>query len=92
MHILLQGHQTQAQIIQQITDLLHFLTNKYAIALFEDIDLSLNLLDAQGNGLELIDDKTGETYRYIEIKQNACFIGKPVLSRSRLSLVVDNTK
>jgi hypothetical protein len=91
MDIILQGEHSGDEAAQSLERVLQLFKERYHIAGFREIHLTVTLIDEQGDDVELVDSESNQAYRIFEVyRQGYELSGKrhtPVLQ-----LVVDNTK
>ena len=91
MDIILQGEHNEDEAAQSLERVLHLFKERYAIAGFREIHLSVTLIDNQGDDVELVDSESNQVYRIFEVyRQGYELEGKKGIPQ--LHLVVDNTK
>jgi hypothetical protein len=71
MEIIIDGRHDLEQASEQLTHVLQLFKERYHIDHFRELRLSLTLVDAVGEDVELIDSETDQVYRYFEVHQNA---------------------
>jgi hypothetical protein len=91
MDIILQGQHSAEELAESLTRVLQLFKERYTIGDYREIHLTVTLVDAQGDDVELIDSESSQAYRVFEVYREgyelAAKKGFPVLQ-----LVVDNTK
>ncbi|KTD15152.1 hypothetical protein Lgra_0441 [Legionella gratiana] len=93
MDIILQGEHSGEEAAQSLARVLELFRERYHIAGFREIHLTVTLLDEQGDDVELIDSESNQAYRIFEVYRQGYELGSnkgkkvPVLQ-----LVVDNTR
>jgi len=91
MDIILQGVHSGDEAALSLQRVLQLFKDRYDIACFREIHLTVTLIDEQGDDVELIDSETNQVYRIFEVYRQGYELngkkGIPVLQ-----LVVDNTK
>ena len=91
MDIILQGEHNGDEAAQSLERVLHLFKERYHIAGFREIHLTVTLVDEQGDDVELVDSESNQAYRIFEVyRQGYELAGKQVVPI--LQLVVDNTK
>lgn len=90
MDIIFHGMHDGEEAVQSMASVLKLLQDQYKIHYFHEIHLSVTLVDAQGEDVELIDSHTGEVYRKFEICKEQLIL-TPTQKSKPLHLVVDNT-
>lgn len=91
MKVIFKGNQSSEQMIENINNIVRLFRERYGICAFRELNISMTLLDKQGDDVELVDSQTSEVFRVFEVHHSADSL-KPVQQASRLKLVVDNTK
>lgn len=91
MKVIFKGNQSSEQMIENLVSIIKLFKERYGIEAFRELNLSMTLLDKQGDDVELVDSRTSEVFRVFEVHHSADTL-KPVQSTSALKLVVDNTK
>ncbi|AUH71845.1 Uncharacterised protein [Legionella sainthelensi] len=93
MDIILQGEHSGEEATQSLARVLELFKERYHIAGFREIHLTVTLLDEQGDDVELIDSESNQAYRIFEVYRQGYELssskGKKV---PVLQLVVDNTR
>lgn len=91
MDIIFQGQHSGEEIAASLLNILCLFKERYRIEKFQEIQLSVTLLDNASKEVELIDSETEQAYKTFEVYRKAYEFrgqkGYPVLK-----LVVDNTK
>jgi hypothetical protein len=91
MDIILQGEHSGDEAAESLERVLHLFKDRYHIAGFREIHLTVTLIDEQGDDVELIDSESNQAYRTFEVyRQGYELDGKKSLPS--LQLVIDNTK
>ncbi len=91
MKVIFKGSQTSEQMVENLVSIVRLFKERYGIEAFRELNLSMTLLDKQGDDVELVDSRTSEVFRVFEVHHSSDGL-KPVQPSSRLKLVVDNTK
>lgn len=95
MDIIFHGIYVSEEAAESFLSVLRLLKERYKIERFNDVHLSMVLLDQSGNEVELVDTDTGEAYRRFEIYRGQKAPSKTTVShgteKSPLHLVIDNT-
>jgi hypothetical protein len=91
MEIILRGQHSGAEAIDNFVKIFQLFQERYHIKEFQEIHLSVTLLDEQGEIVELVDNKSDQAYRVIEILSDQTGT-KHKQKPSKLHLVVDNTQ
>jgi len=90
MDIILQGEHSGDEAAQSLQRVLELFKERYHIAGFREIHLTVTLIDEQGDDVELIDSESNQAYRIFEVyRQGYELDGKKGMPK--LKLVVDNT-
>lgn len=91
MDIILQGEHSGDEAAQSLERVLQLFKERYHIAGFREIHLTVTLIDEQGDDVELVDSESNQAYRIFEVYRQGYELegrkGMPLLQ-----LVVDNTK
>lgn len=91
MDIILQGRHSGEEAAQSLARVLELFKERYHIAGFREIHLTVTLIDEQGDDVELVDSESNQAYRIFEVYRQGYELngkkGTPVLQ-----LVVDNTR
>jgi len=91
MDIILQGEHNGDEAAQSLQRVLALFRERYHIAGFREIHLTVTLIDEQGDDVELVDSESNQAYRIFEVYRQGYELegkkGSPVLH-----LVVDNTR
>lgn len=91
MDIILQGQHDGHEALESLEKVLQLFKERYRIEDFREIHLSVTLVDAQGDEVELVDSDTNQPYRVFEVYRSGYeFYGRR--GEPKLQLVVDNTK
>lgn len=91
MDIILKGQHDGSETVASLERVLELFKDRYHINDFREIHLTVTLVDAQGDDVELIDTETNQAYRVFEVYR----AGYELLGQKsvpHLQLVVDNTK
>lgn len=91
MDIIFQGKHNNEEAAESILSVLRLFKERYQIENFREMYLTLTLVDAQGNDVELVDSETSQVYRTFEVYRK----GEELLrkgNKPRLRLVIDNTR
>lgn len=93
MEIIFDGRHNDEAATENLVNIINLLKEKYHIGQFREMHLSVTLVDAKGDDVELIDSQTKQPYRVLEVYQNqdAYAVSNGVRHPS-LKLVVDNTQ
>lgn len=102
MDIIFHGQPSIDEASQQIKRVLHGLVKRYKIAQLREIHLSVTLVDAQGFDVELVDQKTNQTYRVIDVYESCTkprplgsgiiFPPRPLADASKTNPLADTTQ
>ena len=90
MEIIFQGCHDSEEAAQSVLSVIRLFKERYHIGQFREMHLSVTLVDAQGEDVELVDSKTSQVYRTFEVYRH----GNELTSGARrpaLKLVIDNT-
>jgi hypothetical protein len=91
MQIVFQGQQSIEQATYSLISILKLFKRQYGIVNFRDITLTVELVDTDGENVELIDEQTSEVFSVFEISKPSQIL-KNVSAVEYLKLVIDNTK
>lgn len=91
MEIILQGKYTNEEAAESLLSVLRLFKEGYGVTQFREIRLSVILLDAQGDDVELVDSETNQVYRTFEVYRKGYELDSRRNTRPVLQLVVDNT-
>lgn len=90
MDIVLQGDHNGKEAAESLARILELFKERYHIAGFREIHLTVTLIDEQGDDVELVDSESNQAYRIFEVYRQGYELndkkGHPMLQ-----LVVDNT-
>jgi molecular chaperone GrpE (heat shock protein) len=90
MDIILQGQHNADETVKSLERVLQLFKERYQVEGFREIHLTVTLLDAQGDEVELIDSESNQAYRVFEVyRQGYELTGRKGIPM--LELVVDNT-
>ena len=67
MDIILQGEHSGEEAAQSLKRVLELFKERYHIAGFREIHLTVTLIDEQGDDVELIDSESNQAYRIFEV-------------------------
>lgn len=91
MDIILQGDHSSEEAAQSLARVLELFKERYHIAGFREIHLTVTLIDEQGDDVELVDSESNQAYRIFEVYRQGYELngrkGTPTLQ-----LIVDNTR
>lgn len=93
MQVIFQGEQSSEEMVESLLSIVRMFKERYGIEHFRELQLSMTLMDTQGDEVELVDSRTSEVFRVFEVYKSGDEI-KPLQKKSKpqLQLVVDNTK
>jgi hypothetical protein len=92
MEIVYQGQHDALETAKGLAEVLVLLNKRYQIADFREIRLSVTLVNAQGEDVELVDNETNQVFRHFELREPVNALQSKVRdSNPGLKLVVDNT-
>ncbi len=91
MEIIFQGRHDSEEAAESLLSVLRLFKDRYHIGQFREMHLSVTLVDAEGQDVELIDSKTDEAYRVFEVCREGHGLGK-AFGKPALKLVIDNTQ
>lgn len=92
MDIILQGEHSGDEAAQSLERVLQLFKERYHIAAFREIHLTVTLIDDQGDDVELVDSESNQAYRVFEVYRQGYELAGKQRSTPILQLVVDNTK
>lgn len=92
MDIILQGEHSSDEAAQSLERVLQLFKERYHIAAFREIHLSVTLIDEQGDDVELVDSESNQAYRVFEVYRQGYELTGKKANTPVLHLVVDNTK
>ena len=91
MDIILKGQHEGHEALESLEKVLTLFKDRYHINGYREIHLTVTLVDAHGDEVELIDSDTHQPYRIFEVFRSGYeFSGRKGIPK--LQLVVDNTK
>ena len=91
MNVIFEGSHDSKEAIEHLVSVIRLFKEQYKVGHFREMHLSLTLLDAQGEEVELVDSETSEVYRTFEVYRNGEALKANKQFRG-LKLVVDNTR
>lgn len=96
MDIIFDGNHSDKEASESILSVIKLFKERYHIDAFREMHLSVTLVDASGDDVELVDSQTNEPYRTFEVYRDkeACSVARPqnrLATRQHLKLIVDNT-
>jgi hypothetical protein len=93
MEIIFDGQHDGEAATENLANIISLLKERYHIGVFREMHLSVTLVDAKGEDVELIDSQTNQPYRVLEVYQNQdAYAVSNGIKHSGLKLVVDNTQ
>jgi hypothetical protein len=93
MEIIYQGKHNTHETLSGLAEVLALLNKRYNISDFREIHLSVTLVNAAGEDVELVDNQTNQVFRYFELQDSLKECQAKVSeNKPGLRLVVDNTK
>ena len=92
MQVIFKGEQNTDETVESIQNIIKLFRERYGICNFRELQLSMVLMDEQGDDIELVDSRTTEVFRVFEVYKSGESI-KPISSfkTPELKLVIDNT-
>ncbi len=91
MDIIFQGKHNSEEAAESILSVLRLFKEHYQIENFREMHLTMTLVDAQGNDVELVDSETSQVYRTFEVyRKTDELLGRG--NKPMLRLVIDNTR
>lgn len=90
MEIIFQGRHDSDEAAESLISVLRLFKDRYHIGQFREMHLSITLVDAEGQDVELIDSETAEAYRVFEVCREGHELAK-ASGKPALKLVIDNT-
>ncbi len=93
MQVIFQGEQSSEEMVESLLSIVRMFKERYGIEHFRELQLSMTLMDTQGDEVELVDSRTSEVFRVFEVYKSKDEI-RPLQKKPapQLKLVVDNTK
>ena len=91
MEIIFQGKQDSDEAIESLISVIRLFKDRYHIGQFREMHLSVTLVDAQGDDVELVDSETSQAYRVFEVQKQGKALPR-ITRRGGLKLVIDNTR
>ena len=100
MQIIFQGQQSGQEAAESLLSIISLFCERYGINSFQNMKLNFELIDKQGDEVELIDPETSQVFARFEVtraKNHARLvemksIEQPKVIKGHLQLVVDNTE
>jgi hypothetical protein len=90
MQVIFKGEQSCEEVLDNLLSIVRMFKERYGIEDFRELQLSMTLMDKQGDDVELVDSRTSEVFRVFEVHKTGEGI-RPVQQPTQLKLVVDNT-
>ena len=93
MEVILQGRYDDHEIAASLSNIIKLFKDRYRIAQFREVHLSVTLMDEAGMDVELIDTETKYAYRVLEVykhNDNRAHTQTSILAYPVLKLVIDN--
>lgn len=91
MDIILKGAHSGEEIAQSLARVLALFKERYHIAGYREIHLTVTLVDERGDEVELVDNESNQAYRIFEVYRQVYELdGK--IEGPKLKLIVDNTR
>ncbi|KTD16636.1 hypothetical protein [Legionella jordanis] len=91
MEIIFRGLHNSEEAAESLLTVLKLFKDRYQISQFREMHLSVTLVDARGDDVELVDSETSQAFRTFEVYRSGYELngkkGQPILQ-----LVVDNTR
>ena len=88
MEIIFHGRHDSNQATENLTNIIEMLKDRYKIGAFREMHLSITLVDATGEDVELFDTDTDEAFRVMEVYQQSKHVPQKK-GRPDLRLVVN---
>lgn len=92
MDIIFQGNYDNSEAAENLAGVLRLFQERYQISKFREMHLTVTLVDDHGNDVELIDNETGNIYRFFEVYRHDHELKTNKRTYPLLQLVVDNTR
>lgn len=92
MEIIFDGEYTSEEAMEHVNSIIHLFEERYHLRHFREMHLSLTLVNAAGEEVELVDSETSEVYRVLEVCREGKALKTASRPRQRLALVIDNTR
>ncbi len=89
MDIMLKGVHSEKEIVESLAHVFELFKQRYGIETYREMYLTLTLVDAQGDDVELVDSKTDEIFNRFDIIDSTTR-NQPQYKKPNLKLVVDN--
>ncbi len=88
MEIIFHGRHDSSQATENLISIIEMLRQRYKIGAFREMHLSITLVDATGEDVELVDSETDEAFRVMEVYQQSKQVPRKK-GRPDLKLVVN---
>lgn len=92
MDIIFQGNHSSEEAAESMLSVLRLFKERYHISQFREMHLTVTLVDAQGDDVELVDSETAQTYRVFEVYKKGSELAAKRRGHPMMQLVVDNTE
>ena len=89
MEIIFHGLHDSVDAVESLQGIIRLLNDRYHIAQFREMHLSVTLMDERGYDVELIDSETKQAYRVFEVYRQGNELVRPS-GRPALKLVTNN--
>jgi hypothetical protein len=89
MEIIFDGRFNTSQAVESLEQIIHMFQERYQIRQFREMHLSVTLVDAGGQDVELVDSETAQVYRVFEVRRQAISM-RQRMGRPALKLVINN--
>lgn len=89
MDIMLKGVHSEKEIVESLAHVFELFKQRYGIETYRELYLTLTLVDAQGDDVELVDTSTDEVFNRFDIIDSKSS-NEPQYKKPNLKLVVDN--
>ena len=86
---MLKGAHSEKEIVESLAHVFELFKQRYGIETYRELYLTLTLVDAQGDDVELVDTKTNEVFSRFDILDTTPS-NEPQYRKPALKLVVDN--
>ncbi|KTC65399.1 Uncharacterised protein (plasmid) [Legionella adelaidensis] len=91
MEIIFQGNHNSEEALESLQGVLQLFKERYHIAEFREMHLTITLVDDRGQDVELVDSETDQAYRTFEVYREGQEF-EPRRKLPILKLIVDNTR
>ncbi|MBA2657060.1 MAG: hypothetical protein H0U70_08770 [Tatlockia sp.] len=91
MDIIFQGQHNSEEAAESLLSVLRLFKERYQIDQFREMHLTVTLVNAQNEDVELIDSETAEAFRIFEVYRKGYELNGRK-GQAMLQLVVDNTR